>query len=121
MHILAGVPSTQTLLDIAQVPLSDPRSSTPTCVNPLQRRTFSSSDGLESHGSEAQHLPNENGLERVAREARACGEVNYVGTVLALACFVGSLQTTSRIPILMSSYLCSHPHPNRQSCIICRR
>jgi hypothetical protein len=35
--------------------------------------------------------PSEDGMEKVAAEARACGEVNYVGTVLALACFVGPL------------------------------
>lgn len=84
MHILAGVPSTQTLLDIAQVPLSDPRPSSSS--NPLQRRTFSAPK--ETSSFTAEQLPDESGLDRVAKEARACGEVNYVGTVLALACFV---------------------------------
>lgn len=89
VHILAGVPSTQTLLDIAQVPLSEPHPSTSS--NPLQRRTFSSVDGLENAPTASHNLPDENGLDRVAKEARACGEVNYVGTVLALACFVSGL------------------------------
>lgn len=33
-------------------------------------------------------LPRKEGLERLAIEARACAEVNYMGTVLALGCFV---------------------------------
>ena len=128
MHILAGVPSTETLLNIAKVPLSDPHQ--PSSLNSLQKRTFSSTQGSDST-AEARDLPNENGLDRVAKEARACGEVNYVGTVLALACFVGiitaflavfstdrqlpMLASTSKSPVLhhLSSVAATIPAPCR--------
>jgi NAD(P)-dependent dehydrogenase (short-subunit alcohol dehydrogenase family) len=48
-------------------------------------------------------------MEKVAAEARACGEVNYVGTVLALACFVCSPlspfnpQAQGQLPLLAST------------------
>lgn len=88
VHILAGVPSTQTLMDIADVPLSPPQATT--TANKLQRRTFSGSDDSSSASTSTAELPSQSGLDKVAKEARACGEVNYVGTVLALACFVST-------------------------------
>lgn len=112
------MPSTQTLLDIAQVPLSDPKSHESS--NPLQRRIFGSDDSVG---------PSQKGMEAVAAEARACGEVNYVGTVLALACFVCPpfllcftpdaqlplLASTSRSPVLhhLSSVAATIPAPCR--------
>lgn len=33
-------------------------------------------------------MPTVDGLDKLAAEARACSEVNYVGTVLALGTFV---------------------------------
>lgn len=72
LHILAGVPSTQTLLDIAGVS--------------LQSGSFSS-DTTSS------------GLEQVAAEARACSDVNYLGTILAVAAFVRRGLPCSYFPI----------------------
>lgn len=75
LHILAGVPSTSTLMDLAGVPLTKGKSE-----NPLATRTFAS--------SYRKVLPDKDGLDRVAAEARICGETNYVGTTLSLATFV---------------------------------
>lgn len=63
LHILAGVPSTQTLLDIAGSPLT--------------------SGKFPEETTQA-------GLDAVAAEARACSEVNFVGTTIALATFVST-------------------------------
>jgi hypothetical protein len=53
-------------------------------------------------------------MEKVAAEARACGEVNYVGTVLALACFVCPFTPTPVLK-LMSSFPSWRLHQNHQS------
>jgi hypothetical protein len=53
-------------------------------------------------------------MEKVAAEARACGEVNYVGTVLALACFVCPFSPTPVLK-LISSFPSWHLHQNHQS------
>ena len=53
-------------------------------------------------------------MEKVAAEARACGEVNYVGTVLALACFVCALFPLTSLQA-DNSFPFWHPHQNHQS------
>ncbi len=83
LHILAGVPTTTALLDLAGVPLI------PTST---KRRDFAV-DGdtytdMMTSGKGEPVVPTQKGMDRVAREARACAETNFVGTVFALACFV---------------------------------
>ena len=85
LHILAGVPSTSTLLDLAGVPL----------VGTSSKRRFFAVEGssyadLIAEGKALPGIPSEEGMHRVAEEARACSEINFVGTVLSLACFVSS-------------------------------
>lgn len=80
MHILAGLPSTSLLMDLAGVSLD---RSSPSTASPSGAPLAFSSKG-ESTGSG----PTPEGLERVEKEARAVAEVNYLGTVLALSCFV---------------------------------
>lgn len=82
LHILAGVPSTSTLMQLAGVQL-EPASGAQSKKNPSQRFVFTSEQGQLGEAG-----PGEEGLERLAAEARACAEVNYVGTVLALGAFV---------------------------------
>lgn len=126
MHIIAGVPSTTTLLDLAGVPLTSTTS---------RRRQFQV-DGktyadLIGEDKPSPGMPSQEGMDRVAEHARACGEINYVGTVLALACFVRHfllqldqtdcyrqlplLATTSTSPALhhLSSVAASNPAPCR--------
>jgi hypothetical protein len=87
LHILAGVPSTFTLSDISGVKLTTPSSSSTDHRDfEIDGETFR--DQITT-GSGGQGVPTKEGLEAVAREARICGEINYVGVVLALACFVG--------------------------------
>ncbi|CAD6573348.1 MAG: hypothetical protein TREMPRED_000782 [Tremellales sp. Tagirdzhanova-0007] len=110
LHILVGVPSTTTLLDLAGVPLVSTSS---------ERRRFSV-DGedlgdLVSKDNAKGGMPNQQGMDRVAAEARACAEINYVGTVLALACFLPLLASTSTSPALhhLSSVAATVPGPRR--------
>lgn len=81
LHILAGVPSTRTLLQLAGIELvTDPadRSSRPRLI-PVSSVNDATAPSF---------LPTQENLEALATEARACSEINYVGTVLALATFV---------------------------------
>ncbi|WVQ81303.1 hypothetical protein IAT38_003426 [Cryptococcus sp. DSM 104549] len=109
VHILAGLPSTSLLMDIAGVALNraDPGQSPPSGA-PL---VFSSNQGADT----TIHLPSREGLDRVAAEARAVSEVNYLGTVLALACFLPLLASTSKSPALhhLSSVAATVPAPHR--------
>lgn len=92
LHILAGVPSTSTLLELAGVGLAKLPSGT---VNRVPNQRF---DLVTLHGAPIAgdaRLPDEAGLTRLAREARACSEVNYVGTVLALGCFVSVFECST--------------------------
>lgn len=59
-------------------------SSVSTRKNPAQRFTFTSTDASVVDTAS----PGVDGLDKLAEEARACSEVNYVGTVLALGAFV---------------------------------
>lgn len=89
LHILAGVPSTSTLMEAAGVTLkpADPTgatdSSSTTTGSISAKFKFERMDGTSKSSS-----PDKAGMDRIAVEARACAEINYVGTVLALACFV---------------------------------
>ncbi|KAK4687314.1 hypothetical protein P7C73_g2798, partial [Tremellales sp. Uapishka_1] len=102
LHVLAGVPSTLPLLQIAGVALSPSPDSTKLHFNV---------DGQAPLGD----MPNFDGLAKVAEETRACAEINYVGTVLALACFLPLLATTSAAPALhhLSSVAATVPAPCR--------
>ncbi|ORX39200.1 hypothetical protein BD324DRAFT_618829 [Kockovaella imperatae] len=97
LHILAGVPSTSTLLDIAGVPLSSSSTSS------HGKRAFQS-DG-----------PTKEGLDRLAEDARVSVEVNYIGTTLALAAFLPTLASSSRSPAMhhLSSVGAMIPAPRR--------
>lgn len=99
MHILAGVPSTSTLLDIAGSPL-EPTSSSSTS-NPRATKAFASDTTLE-------------GIEQVKAEAQACANINFLGTTLALATFLPTL-SRSRSPVLhhLSSVAATIPAPRR--------
>ncbi|KAI9636856.1 uncharacterized protein MKK02DRAFT_33954 [Dioszegia hungarica] len=109
LHILAGVPSTSTLMQLAGVQL-EPASGAQSKKNPSQRFVFTSEQGQLGEAG-----PGEEGLERLAAEARACAEVNYVGTVLALGAFVPLLASSSRSPALhhLSSVAATIPAPCR--------
>jgi hypothetical protein len=94
LHILAGVPSTSTLMEAAGVTLkpADPAgpagptgSSSTTTTSASAKFKFERTDGTSKSSS-----PDKAGMDRIAVEARACAEINYVGTVLALACFVST-------------------------------
>lgn len=65
-----------------------------------RKRQFSvngeNSVDLISEGKARGGLPSQQGMDRVAAEARACMEINYVGTVLALACFVCQSPSTAK-------------------------
>lgn len=86
MHIIAGLPSTSTLLDTVGVPLVGSTSI---------KRDFkvngSTYGQLINDGKAGEGMPTQQGMDKLAEEARAIMEVNYMGTVLALACFVSSL------------------------------
>lgn len=56
-------------------------------------------------------MPTKEGLDNLAIEARACAEINFVGTVLALACFVSTLLIDTD-----SSSPCFPPPPSRRRC-----
>ncbi|ORY33048.1 hypothetical protein BCR39DRAFT_520919 [Naematelia encephala] len=106
LHILAGVPSTTTLHDLSGVSLSNSASPAST------KRIFSSSSFVPTP---IDGLPSLDGLENVAKEARACAEINYVGTVLSLACFLPLLASSSISPALhhLSSVAADVPAPVR--------
>lgn len=80
LHILAGVPSTRTLLKLAGVELvPDPsdKSAKPRLIPKSEIGDLPAAD-----------IPTVEGLEKLAIEARAASDINFVGTVLALATFV---------------------------------
>ncbi|OXG18344.1 hypothetical protein C361_04467 [Cryptococcus neoformans Tu259-1] len=107
VHILAGLPSTSLLMDLAGVSLD---RSSPSTASPSGAPLAFSLKG-ESTGSG----PSFEGLERVEKEARAVAEVNYLGTVLALSCFLPLLASSSRSPALhhLSSVAATVPAPHR--------
>ncbi|WVQ92996.1 hypothetical protein IAU59_000059 [Kwoniella sp. CBS 9459] len=113
LHILAGLPSTSLLLDLAGVSLNKKRNDEDPLPSGAPLR-FSNSN---SNANDTEKLvgPSRDGLQRVADEARALSEVNYVGTVLALACFLPLLASTSRSPAVhhLSSVAATVPAPHR--------
>ena len=66
-------------MELAHVPLV--RKSGPNKLNPLATRSFDLPAGDDIG-------PEIDGLGKLAEEARICGEINFVGTTLALATFV---------------------------------
>lgn len=100
LHILAGVPSTTTLLQVAGVELVEDPEDKSTRPRLVPRKTGEVGSDTPTAG---EFLPTKEGLDAVAAEARACGEINYVGTVLALAAFVSSLH---ELPLMTASYTC---------------
>ncbi|WWC98206.1 hypothetical protein V866_005097 [Kwoniella sp. B9012] len=107
LHILAGLPSTSMLMDLAGVSLNKQDANKPPSGAPL---SFSNSAGGEGSAG-----PSKAGLDKVAFEARAVSEVNYVGTILALTCFLPLLASTSKSPALhhLSSVAATVPAPHR--------
>jgi NAD(P)-dependent dehydrogenase (short-subunit alcohol dehydrogenase family) len=113
LHILAGVPSTRTLLQIAGVelvPEPNATSSRPRLVPCAENEV-----GQAVPTTAAASLPSANGLEAVAAEARACAEINFVGTALALAAFLPVLASSSKSPALhhLSSVAAAIAAPSR--------
>ncbi|RSH95143.1 hypothetical protein EHS25_000229 [Saitozyma podzolica] len=119
LHILAGVPSTSTLMEATGVTLkpADPAgpagptgSSSTTTTSASAKFKFERTDGKSKSSS-----PDKAGMDRIAVEARACAEINYVGTVLALACFLPLLANSSRSPAVhhLSSVAATIPAPCR--------
>lgn len=96
LHILAGVPSTSTLLDIAGAPLAKATSG-----NRLATKAFTTDTQIDN-------------LQKVVDEARACSEINFIGTTLALATFL-PLLSKSKSPVLhhLSSVAATIPAPRR--------
>lgn len=66
-------------------------------LNPQQRWGFvGGQSGQEGLPPDRMGVTGKEGLDRLAKEARACAEVNYTGTVLALGCFVSALYSIIR-------------------------
>jgi hypothetical protein len=77
------VPSTRPLLRLAGVDLvEDPADKT--------RRPRLIPTSLDGASLSPSAMPTQEGLDELAVEARACANINFVGTVLALATFVSS-------------------------------
>jgi hypothetical protein len=115
LHILAGVPSTSTLHDLSGVKLTQRSSSS------VSRREFEI-EGETYHDNisvAGEGIPTKQGLEAVAAEARVCGEINYVGVVIALACFVSQVQLLSEVLSNLRRSLCSLQRRNLLLCITC--
>ncbi|BEI93041.1 uncharacterized protein CcaverHIS019_0506690 [Cutaneotrichosporon cavernicola] len=114
LHILAGVPSTRTLLQIAGVDLvPEPRPVVPRPrLVPAEDLAWVGPGGAYHS---ATHLPTGAGLEALAAEARACSEINFVGTVLALAAFIPVLIVSSASPAVhhLSSVAATIAAPRR--------
>ncbi|WWC72898.1 uncharacterized protein I206_106862 [Kwoniella pini CBS 10737] len=100
LHILAGLPSTSILMELAGIKLNRQDVDRPPSNAPL---SFSAIG------------PDQEGLNKVATEARALSEVNYIGTILALTCFLPLLASTSKSPALhhLSSVAATVPAPHR--------
>lgn len=95
LHILAGVPSTRTLLKLAGVELvADPsdKSAKPRLIAKSEVGDLPPSD-----------IPTVEGLDKLAIEARAASDINFVGTVLALATFVSMLHAAIQLTFKASS------------------
>ncbi|KAL1407509.1 hypothetical protein Q8F55_006942 [Vanrija albida] len=109
LHILAGVPSTRTLLQLAGVDLvpdAADKSPKPRLVP----------QGLgDDKGLAPTSLPTKEGLENVVKELRALNEINIVGTVLSLATFLPLLASSSESPAVhhLSSVSATIPAPMR--------
>jgi hypothetical protein len=104
LHILAGVPSTSTLMEAAGVTLkpADPTgSSSTTTTSSSPKFKFERMDGTSKSSS-----PDKAGMDRIAVEARTCAEINYLGAVLALACFVSVGEACCTCPVQLLSVAC---------------
>lgn len=143
------MPSTSTLLDLAGVTLAPVQQGQTSNVRNSNKRfdiVPLDNSTRRSGPASARGPPDEEGLARLAKEARACAEVNYVGTVLALGCFVslpnqehgtrhlaGEQYTPNRIKkagsrrldllhcrrystVLTTRFRCWHPPPSRLHC-----
>ncbi|WWD21317.1 hypothetical protein CI109_105801 [Kwoniella shandongensis] len=112
VHILAGLPSTALLLQLAGVSLNRTENAPPSGA----KLAFANDDQPLSETKKGGSVgPTKEGLDRVAAESRALAEVNYLGTVLALACFLPLLASTSVSPALhhLSSVAATVPAPHR--------
>lgn len=103
------MPSTRTLLQLAGVNLVPD----PTDTSAKPRLIPAAID--ETGNLAPTSLPAKAGLDALAIEARACGEINYVGTVLALATFLPLLASTSPSPAVhhLSSVAAAIAAPSR--------
>ncbi|KAK8844028.1 hypothetical protein IAR55_006822 [Kwoniella newhampshirensis] len=116
VHILAGLPSTALLLELAGVSLQRPDgSSSSSSISSAAKLHFTDMSISDLPSSTGLAIPTKEGLDVVAAEARALAEVNYLGTVLALACFLPLLASTSVSPALhhLSSVAATVPAPHR--------
>ncbi|WOO78557.1 11-beta-hydroxysteroid dehydrogenase-like 3 [Vanrija pseudolonga] len=108
LHILAGVPSTRTLLQLSGVDLvADPQDKSP------KPRLVPQAIGDSSLAPAS--LPTKAGLENAVKELRALNEINIVGTVLSLAAFLPLLSSSSKSPAVhhLSSVSAAIPAPMR--------
>ncbi|RXK37442.1 hypothetical protein M231_05265 [Tremella mesenterica] len=112
LHILAGLPSTLTLLGQAGVDLS-PVPSSRASYTGIKRRDFHV--GGATFPDVPGGIPTKEGLDVVAADARKLSEVNYVGTLLALTCFLPLLSATSKSPVVhhLSSVAAGITPPHR--------
>ncbi|WWC90981.1 uncharacterized protein L201_005920 [Kwoniella dendrophila CBS 6074] len=106
VHILAGLPSTSVLLELAGVKLNKQDQNSKSASISRAPLTYSNSSDIG---------PSKEGLDKVAFEARALSEVNYVGTILSLTCFLPLLASSSKSPALhhLSSVAATVPAPHR--------
>ncbi|KAJ9106329.1 hypothetical protein QFC21_001475 [Naganishia friedmannii] len=120
LHIISGLSSTQTLLEVSNVSQTPTNSASATEQKPHAARRHHYFEAMASEkngdGSNGEHnLPGKEGLHALAEEMRRLADVNMTGVAVSIATFLPLLSSTSSSPLIhhLSSVAGLVPAPTR--------
>ncbi|KAJ9124332.1 hypothetical protein QFC22_001132 [Naganishia vaughanmartiniae] len=120
LHIISGLSSTQTLLEVSnvsQTPINSASSAVPASHGAKRHHHFEAMASVKTEGgnNEESHLPGKEGLHALAEEMRRLADVNMTGVAISIATFLPLLSSTSSSPLIhhLSSVAGLVPAPTR--------
>ncbi|KAG7562437.1 hypothetical protein FFLO_02111 [Filobasidium floriforme] len=120
LHIISGVPSTQTIYQatgLDMVPTISDRSTSsrsPSVATPARTHKFVTGGERDVSGDE-RSLPENDALKELEEEGMRLAAINMNGVVLSVGCFLPLLSSTSPSPLIhhLSSVAALVPAPTR--------